>query len=209
MSRRSLLLVRLATALAAIVLAASLAACDGDDTPSPTPQATAQATSATPTPYPDTTTTGVAVVDAAIKAALTGDADALGAQARFKSLACATTPAGPIPAPPNCLANQPEGTLVQAILIGTGQSAYRQASELPEVWPNWFGASRHLYAVKKLATPGELTGAIHHIVFVRADGAGTTLQVSADGIVWIGFDPSFNPRQQAEGWPGTYILPPK
>ncbi len=209
MPRKSVVLLRLGTVFAAIAFAASLAACDDDDAPSPTLLATGPAISATPTPYPDTTTIGVAVVDAAIKAALTGDANALSAQARFKSLACATTPAGPIPAPPKCLANQPEGTLVQAILIGTGQSAYRQASELPEVWPNWFGASRHVYAVKKLATPGELTGAIYHIVFMRSDGAGTTLQVSADGIVWIGFDPSFNPRQQAEGWPGTYILPPK
>ncbi|MBE0609709.1 MAG: hypothetical protein IH609_10035 [Dehalococcoidia bacterium] len=203
------MLLRVATALAAIVLAASLAACDDDDPPSPTPQPTGPAISATPTPYPDTTTTGVAVVDAAIKAAIAGDANALSAQAQFKSLACVTTPAGPIPAPPQCLANQPAGTLVEAILIGTGESVYRQASELPEVWPNWLGVSRHVYAVKKLATSDELTGAIYHIVFVRADGAGTTIQVSADGIVWIGFDPSFNPRQQAEGPAGTYILPPK
>ncbi|MEO8540148.1 MAG: hypothetical protein ABI577_10450 [bacterium] len=197
--------------LLGVLLAATTLACgDDEDDPTPTaPAATTAAVAPSPTKAAEGGPTNIAVVDAAIKAALAGDTVALTALTRPQTLTCQMNPSGPIPAKPKCLGTQAEGATVQAVLIASGSGGWRQASELPEVWPNWLGPSRELYAVKKLDKADELSGALYHVVFVRPDKMGTSLRISADGIVGIGFDPSFNPRQQADGPTGTFIIPPK
>ncbi|MGE3074872.1 MAG: hypothetical protein AB7N24_01985 [Dehalococcoidia bacterium] len=192
-----------------------LTGCGGDDddpTPTPSPSSTVQPSASAEPPstvYPVTTEVNIPVVDAAIKAALEGDVAALNAQMRFQSVPCAVEAVGPLPGKPKCAPGEVDGTIVQAFLSTGGEGAYRLASDAPEALQLWLGTSRNLYAVKKLAKPEELTGAVYWVVFVRADGAGTALRLSEEGIVSLAFDPGRNPRDRADGPEGTYILPPR
>ena len=110
--------------IAAVVLAVGLAAaaCGDDDnsstptsgtTASPAATATLGATAA-PTARP--TTTGIASVDAAIRAVLANDAAALKSQFAYFKVNCSTNPSGGFPFPPKCSASEADGTPVDGSL---------------------------------------------------------------------------------------------
>ena len=110
--------------IAAVVLAVGLAAaaCGDDDnsstptsgtTASPAATATLGATAA-PTARP--TTTGIASVDAAIRAVLANDAAALKSQFAYFKVNCSTNPSGGFPFPPKCSASEADGTPVDVFL---------------------------------------------------------------------------------------------
>jgi hypothetical protein len=143
---------------------------------------------------------------------LAGNVDALVKQLQFQSVPCSPTPSGPIPAPPKCAVGEAAGTPVKVILVGTGESVWRRADDaagLAESLRTWLGSSRHLYAVKRLRSTSELTGATYKIVFLTAARAGISLSLSDSGVVMYSFDPSFDPARQAEFPPGQFVLAPK
>ena len=209
--------------LAALVGAVSIAltACGDSSGSLPTPTLPAVstvpaaiATSAELAWYPVTARTNIPVIDSAIIAALGGDIAALEKQVRFQTLACVAESIGPIPSPPKCTATEPPGTPVQVVLLGTGEGSYLRQADLAELFRNWLGLSRHLFAVKRLdpvdpLAVTSLAGAKYDVVFVTATGEGTTLSLSEAGIVYIGFDPSRNPRRKAAGPAGQFLLPPR
>jgi hypothetical protein len=194
----------------------SVTACGGSS-PKATPISAATATTnpstAGPLTYPDSTRVNIGVVDAAIAAAVGGNADALLKVIQFQTVPCATNPTGAVPIPPKCTPAEAPGTPVQRVLIyyGGHESDGRAQGAVPpllETLQNWLGPSRHLYAVKQLTRPDPLTGAKYAVVFVTSTGQANTLGLSDSGIVWIYFDTSQDPRKQADDPPGQFVLPP-
>lgn len=197
----------LSAVLALLVLV--LAGCSDDAKPTATdPAGSASIVAGSPVPYPEAARTKIAVVDAAIDAAVRGDATALQQQLILGKVACATEATGPFPSKPKCVAGEVAGTPVEALLVGTGEGAYIRKEELGQTVQNWLGASSRLYSVKELSSPDE-RGGRYHVVFVTASGQGNSLFISDKGIVMVSFNPSFKPAQVAARPAGKFILAPK
>ena len=205
---------------------AAIVACGGKDTPEPTvsdtahsappspsptrfPTATATATEVSIGVYPDSARTGLPTVDAVITLVIQGDLDGIMESLHFITVPCAAEPQGPIPQPPKCAAEETDGSLVAVMLFGSGESAYRRADDptLRQGLESWLGASRHLFAVKELDQTAGLPGK-YLVVFATEKAEGNSLTVSDQGIVWVIYDPSRNPRRIADSFPGTWVLPP-
>jgi hypothetical protein len=89
---------------------------DGGSAPTPTPTTPPGETS-TPTPPPDVSgPTGIPEVDAAIKAVLNGDAEALDGMVALQETECIATQEG-LGGPPRCTEGEVAGTVVQVFPV--------------------------------------------------------------------------------------------
>ena len=128
---------------------------------SPTTTAGGSGVPATPTPEPSPAapapvhppqTTGVAAIDAVVRAVLAKDIPSLTARLHFEPHAC-TGLEGPIPGGPICPAGRVLGTPLPAMLIyGCPGGQHARVDELPGAFENLLSARATLYAVA--AVPG-------------------------------------------------------
>ncbi len=187
--------------------AAPSASAPTDSSPSSTPTGTLPSATL---PASQPAATGVAAVDAAIKAVLANDVSALRSQFAFYKVNCAIEPARGFPVPPKCAEDEADGTPVDVYLSLHGEGAYARPADVDRSLSAWLANGMHLYAVIQWPVPNASSGNVQYtIVFKAPDGAGPRLWLSDAGIVAVVFDPAKSVRSAALLGAGqTYLVAP-
>jgi hypothetical protein len=146
-----------------VVVAAAFAACGGSDAspPATAPVATQTSAAASPTPAvttaptqvagtpdvgsptPSSRPSGIADVDAAIDAVLSGDAAGLARLVEYRPVACVVNPQG-LGAPPNCIGDETNGTPVDVLAVAQCEGGYTRP---PADLQPFITGGEQLYAV--------------------------------------------------------------
>lgn len=205
---------RLAIALLTMATAGLLLAACGSDTnkgTSPTPTTVTTSVSATPTtaPLPRPTTTGVAAVDAAIRAVLANDAASLKAQFAYFKVNCSLNPSGGFPFPPKCASGEVDDTPVDVLLAMPGEGVYFRPSEADRELSAWLSPGMTLYAAGEYSKPFiGLPEARYWVIFLNSRGGGNELLVSTSGVVGLAFLYTAQQAESSASATGANLIPP-
>lgn len=144
--------------------------------PSPTP---APASSVELRALPSDTRFGIAAVDAALDALMSGDVDVLVSMVDWELRACASAWEDGPPSPPRCLPSEADGTPVEAVLVIQGEGSYLREADLRGLLTLLLAEERHLCRVGRIESSD---GQTYSIVLRRAFLAPTFAFVDDVGI---------------------------
>ena len=140
------------------ILALAIACGDDDGGDQPAPTSTVDAPAATATVTVPADRTGIAEVDAVLDAVDSGDREALAALVGFTVIPCVEEVVGK-GAPPECRADEPDGTPVDVFTFVECEGAYLRPDEMAGLLDPLLGPDVDLYAVYaglgELFPPGE------------------------------------------------------
>lgn len=179
------------TMVAAIMIAIVFAACDDTDEPSAESSPTSPAATSVPAP---------SIITEIEDAVASGDPAQLESLIEFRPVACIIEPQG-IGAPPFCAEGEPEGTLVDAVLLtGCEGSPSRREDVVANSLPNLAG-DHSLWAAYEYTSTAVLDGASYYIIFERpepfASSTGFAFTLSETGIIAIHFGCGWSPQDFA------------
>ena len=196
--------------LALPLIAASLAlsACGGGkegqpETPVATVIPTAQAT-------PTERRTGIPELDAVIHAVLSHDKGKLLQLVGYTPVPCEIKPQG-LGAPPECRANEPEGTAVNVFPIAQCEGYYVRPEEMERVVDSLVSGDFDLYAVYKVHTRGWLGGDYVAILSFNSPSlglVGESLFIAEGNLTGVAYSCTESPEQQAQGYQDDEVIIP-
>ena len=216
--KRCLILTAVTKTVAILAVGTVLAACSGTPAQPPSPSletgaTTVLATTATVVATPSATAVpavGVPVVDAFVKAMLTGDSTALAALIDYRDVPCSVDQQG-IGAPPACPPGAPDRTPIKAISGSSCEGYYITEAEMPRILAGFRSRGALLFSASRLPQGG------YAIVFTfarYADGApateprnGTVYLLSERGVTSWHSGCGWSARTSASHYP-DYLIPP-
>lgn len=174
--KRSVLTLTLALGLSLLVVG-----CAGSSS--------AETPGASPTPEKGRTETGIAAVDAAIKAVLAGDQAALASQAVFTTQACTTAQGAG--GPPQCQRGEASGTRLEVMSAASCEGYYVRRADLAAEVQRFLEGEFQLYGVYKnsgkIFTEGEYAIIFSHKGAHAPPGFGRQVFVSKEGVTALNF----------------------
>lgn len=169
--------------------------------------------------YPSGTRTGITRIDRVLEAVDAGDAGRLEQLVRYRKVRCVRGERpGQIPAPPRCRPDEPTGSAVEVLLVGSCEGFYlRKERVVASTLRPFLTSQDGLYAVYRVPAEGR------HSPFEPRDGfglvytedvpgfvLGTAILVGPRGrITAILSGCSDNPRQFLAHRAGELVLPPR
>ena len=145
--------------------------------------------------------TGVSQVDAVVKAVLSGDEEALRQLVHYAPVACTTGPLQ-IGGPPECLQGEPDGTLVDVLLVASCEPHYVRPDGLNQAFDYLLAAKPSLYGTFRGSLGPGFPGDQAAVFSVRSESGNTegkAFVVDDDsGIVFVDFGCDDSPEQVLE-----------
>jgi len=202
--------------LAVLLLIASLAlsACSGGgEAPPATPVVTSTAAAtvaSTPRVTPAERRTGIPELDAVIDAVISHDKEKVLQLVGYTPVPCEIEPQG-LGAPPQCRADEPEGTAVDVFPVAQCEGYYVRPEDMEQVITSLLSGDFDLYAVYKVHTRSWLGGDYVAILSFNSPSlglVGESLFIADGNLTGVAYSCTESPEQQAQGYQDDEVIIP-